>query len=489
MSESCGVWGECERGVPDGVGGGRDRGGWFRSGVPRQVWRRSPSCATWAHTPHLIGYVDSRVSALKADVCEVLLLMPYHATTLLSLMNEKMKSGGFAEEEIVEILMDICLGVGRLHHCSTPIIHRDLKVENILRSDEGAYIICDFGSATSRILNSGMQGINQVEDEIKKYTTLPYRAPEMVDLYSNKPLTPKLDIWALGCFLLYNLCFFSLPFGESTLAIQSGVFTFPKRSIYSDKLHKLIRYLLTPDVEERPDIFQATYLTYSIAEKECPLQNLNNADVPHFDNISLIDPSDTKVNQVGSTLKLKSTESKRSVHDDRSDTPTIENKTTITPRQRPKANKSASGSHTLPIHQLDFFWLVTNSQKTCSNPFMPCTTNSFQFNHVNPFFPPEDFSSVPMTLTKVETVKSENDINGCQSNSVGISQSKSSLHKCPGGWNPFSESKFSQLSEDALFGVQFDKIREEMYQSRYESYNSKRDPFGSAPFSFFKKDS
>jgi hypothetical protein len=36
----------------------------------------------------------------------------------------------------------------------------------------------------------------------------------------------------LGC-LLYKLCFFCLPFGESTLAIQSGNFSFPANSKYS----------------------------------------------------------------------------------------------------------------------------------------------------------------------------------------------------------------------------------------------------------------
>ena len=38
-------------------------------------------------------------------------------------------------------------------------------------------------------------GITSVEEEIKKYTTLSYRSPEMIDLYSGKPLTSKLDIW------------------------------------------------------------------------------------------------------------------------------------------------------------------------------------------------------------------------------------------------------------------------------------------------------
>lgn len=61
--------------------------------------------------------------------------------------------------------------------------------------ESGNYVICDFGSATARILNPSVQGVVPVEEEIKRYTTLSYRAPEMVDMYSGKPITTKSDIW------------------------------------------------------------------------------------------------------------------------------------------------------------------------------------------------------------------------------------------------------------------------------------------------------
>ena len=44
---------------------------------------------------------------------------------------------------------------------------------------------------------------------------------------------------ALGC-LLYKLCFFTLPFGESQVAICDGSFTIPDNSRYSYDLHCLI---------------------------------------------------------------------------------------------------------------------------------------------------------------------------------------------------------------------------------------------------------
>ena len=38
---------------------------------------------------NLIGYIDSSVSLLDGGVHEVLLLMPYHRTTVLQMMNER----------------------------------------------------------------------------------------------------------------------------------------------------------------------------------------------------------------------------------------------------------------------------------------------------------------------------------------------------------------------------------------------------------------
>jgi serine/threonine protein kinase len=82
--------------------------------------------------------------------------------------------------------------------CSVEFMHcycLSVKVENILRGDNGHYVLCDFGSATGKVLHPQVQGVSAVEEEIKKYTTLSYRAPEMVDMYCGKPITTKADIW------------------------------------------------------------------------------------------------------------------------------------------------------------------------------------------------------------------------------------------------------------------------------------------------------
>ncbi|XP_063776036.1 BMP-2-inducible protein kinase isoform X2 [Pseudophryne corroboree] len=242
------------------------------------------------------------------------------AGQVVNQMNQRLQSG-FTEAEVLRIFCDTCEAVARLHQCKTPIVHRDLKVENILLNDSGNYVLCDFGSATNRFLNPQKDGVNIVEEEIKKYTTLSYRAPEMINLYGGKPITTKADIWALGC-LLYKLCFFTLPFGESQVAICDGSFTIPDNSRYDHKLHCLIRYMLEPDQERRPDIYQVSYFAFKLAKRECPIPNVYNSSIPH----ALPEP------MTASEAASKKSQIKTRITDSLGPT-----ETSIAPRQRPKA--------------------------------------------------------------------------------------------------------------------------------------------------------
>jgi len=45
-----------------------------------------------------------------------------------------------------------------------------LQVENILMDDSGTYVLCDFGSATSRFLNPQKQYIKEIEEELQRLT-------------------------------------------------------------------------------------------------------------------------------------------------------------------------------------------------------------------------------------------------------------------------------------------------------------------------------
>ncbi|XP_018110664.1 AP2-associated protein kinase 1 isoform X12 [Xenopus laevis] len=283
---------------------------------------------------NIVGYIDSSINSVSSgDVWEVLILMDYcRGGQVVNLMNQRLQTG-FTESEVLQIFCDTCEAVARLHQCKTPIIHRDLKVENILLHDRGHYVLCDFGSATNKCQNPQTEGVAAVEDEIKKYTTLSYRAPEMVNLYSDKMITTKADIWALGC-LLYKLCFFTLPFGESQVSICDGNFTIPDNSRYSQDMHCLIRYMLEPDPDKRPDIYLVSYFAFKLAKRECPVQNAHDAVIP----AKLPEP-----------IKAGEAAAKKTQPKARLTDPVPATETSIAPRQRPKAGQPQPNPGMLPI--------------------------------------------------------------------------------------------------------------------------------------------
>lgn len=446
---------------------------------------------------NLIDFLDSSIVPTAPGVHEVYLLMPYHKVNVLQLMNERL-SAGFTEAEVLSIFCDTCEAVARLHHCQTPIIHRDLKVENILQSDKGHFVLCDFGSATARVQNPEKQGFQTVDDDIKKYTTLSYRAPEMVDLYSGKSITTKSDIWALGC-LLYKLCFFSLPFGESTLAIQNGNFTFPDSSKYSENMHKLIRYLLTPSVSERPDIYQASQLAFSLKTKKSPIQNLHQLSAPQWAELGV---SLGPVKSSSSPAASHSPAQAQTTPGKLAQQPPMETVTSVNPRSRPKG----AGKHALPLP------LQVTSLSGKQVAAEPSAGPGLQFPRdqscpapaagSNPFITDSLHDSGPGSLDPRQSqapgpghrriasadTQTFHSLPPNKDNPFlpGANGSQSELSRKVGGWNPFGDTQsFGAVTEDALFGEEFDKLRTVPHASG--GHAPRRDPFGSAPFTVQEK--
>ena len=104
------------------------------------------------------------------------------------------------EIEVLEILYQVILGLSILS--DNNIVHRDIKPENIL-INKGYYKIGDFGFA------------KEVFDIFEtKLGTLLYMAPEFHN--NTDKLTPKVDVWAIGC-ILHQFLFKKHPY-----AIERG---------------------------------------------------------------------------------------------------------------------------------------------------------------------------------------------------------------------------------------------------------------------------
>uniref|UniRef100_A0A1I8FY18 Protein kinase domain-containing protein n=1 Tax=Macrostomum lignano TaxID=282301 RepID=A0A1I8FY18_9PLAT len=110
--------------------------------------------------------------------------------------------GQLAEQRAVGFLHQICKGLLYLHTRNPPVLHRDLKGQNIMVTREGIVKIIDFGLSIK--LNMEMKRGMQATDILMTCTnacgTLPFMAPNV-----------KSDVWALG-ITVYQMISGAVPF-------------------------------------------------------------------------------------------------------------------------------------------------------------------------------------------------------------------------------------------------------------------------------------
>jgi len=165
----------------------------------------------------------------------------------------------YTEENAALHVKQMLQGVHYLH--SLGVVHRDLKLDNILLKN-GVVKIADFGlSALVRLGDSGydpeLSSKRKRFNELREmWGTKEYFAPELVDMKYG----PQADVWALGCILYEMLCghqaFPQTQRGDEDLygRIKRGDYDVrnPDRwSNISTEAKTCISYMLTPDPSRR----------------------------------------------------------------------------------------------------------------------------------------------------------------------------------------------------------------------------------------------
>jgi AP2-associated kinase len=226
----------------------------------------------------IVKYIDSHASQLKGGGYEVFLLMEYcQGGGLIDFMNTRLQNR-LTEPEILKIFTDIAEGVANMHYLKPPLLHRDLKVENVLISTSGSkkiFKLCDFGSAAPpRPPATTAAEARMIEDDVQRHTTLQYRSPEMIDVYRKLPIDEKSDIWALGVFL-YKLCYYTTPFEEvGQMAILNAKFKYPGYPRFSDQLKLLIASMLREKPGDRPNIYQVLQKACQLDGRDLPVRDI-----------------------------------------------------------------------------------------------------------------------------------------------------------------------------------------------------------------------
>lgn len=110
-----------------------------------------------------------------------------HGQTLDQLLKQQ---GPLSEEDSLAILLSLCTVLEKLHHLNPPVVHRDLKLSNIIRTESGSIYIVDFD--TARNYEPGQ------EQDTELLGTKEYAAPEQ---YGFGQSDARSDIYALGVIL------------------------------------------------------------------------------------------------------------------------------------------------------------------------------------------------------------------------------------------------------------------------------------------------
>ena len=156
---------------------------------------------------------------------------------------EIVESTSLPENVCRKIFTQVCIAVEYMH--SNQIVHRDIKLENIIIDKTG----------TTKLIDMGFGNFIMGKDHLlRTFCGSPdYAAPE---LFLGKPYRgPPADMWSLGV-LLYALLSSLLPFKDSQ-CVMSCIYKFPLSMPSGAK--DLIQKLLVTNPEERLTISQVLH--------------------------------------------------------------------------------------------------------------------------------------------------------------------------------------------------------------------------------------
>lgn len=160
-----------------------------------------------------------------------------------NLFRKSRREGAFKEREIARVLRAVAGGLAYMHACRPPVLHNDVKQENILINHGEQYVLTDFG--ISREMRSTLMRASNLAGQ-----TMAYISPEAVE---RKPIGSFSDVFALGV-VLYELAVGStdhpmppgqvISFGQQLPSIDTEQ--------YSGRLNRLVFACLSKDPANRP---------------------------------------------------------------------------------------------------------------------------------------------------------------------------------------------------------------------------------------------
>lgn len=149
------------------------------------------------------------------------------------------------EYDLWQFIHDVAAGLRYLHNMPEPIIHQDIKPDNILVDDNNRYLITDFG--ISKKIRSTMR--KQSKRAVGAGATA-YMGPERFD--ADPAPVKASDIWSLGVSI-YELATGELPFSGLGGGMQKNGAEMPSLSNkWSKDLNMVMQSCLAKETWDRP---------------------------------------------------------------------------------------------------------------------------------------------------------------------------------------------------------------------------------------------
>ncbi|KAF7347258.1 Protein kinase domain-containing protein [Mycena venus] len=180
--------------------------------------------------PNIVHLIDAAWHRMPNGLYEVFILMEFcPGGGIIDMMNRRLRER-LTEAEILQIFVDVCEGVAYMHNSRPPLLHRDLKVENILQSTATSFKLCDFGSATTVAPRPPA-------------TTQEIRHRKWSIPICDEPLTRR---------------------EHGPLAILNVQYRIPPYPVYSQQMNSLIASMLREHGNQRPSVFELLSIVHRL---------------------------------------------------------------------------------------------------------------------------------------------------------------------------------------------------------------------------------
>ncbi|MEC9464421.1 MAG: response regulator [Myxococcota bacterium] len=176
----------------------------------------------------------------EVDECPYLVMEFMHGSVLASELGDEPLS----QERVCSIALDIVRALSMLHMAN--IVHRDVKPRNVIMTGEGR----------ARLIDYGISGVVDTQNELMVAGTFQYAAPEQTGMLE-RPVDGRADLYALGV-LMFECLTGRLPFiarevGEMLRmhAVMQAPDVRSLRADVTDAMALVIARLLAKDPDDR----------------------------------------------------------------------------------------------------------------------------------------------------------------------------------------------------------------------------------------------